>query len=401
MGYGLLAAAGGLCRNNRTISVGHTSELMYSLQDSQDPAVPDSGPWLRSGLLPESPSPSDLQRMFFVLGAGTGLRGRAGHASLRQASASAPVLRVKANSTGKPGAPAVAQGCLTQLVSMWVRSLALLSLDPLLLWLWCRSAAAAPICPLARDLPYAQGAAQTNKPRQTQSQGGGDVPLPPRGHSKGRDMSRAAGKPSAQPEILSTTLVNFPSVISKSHPYSLNYGPREARRRKNSVMLQPSYHRSGRTDRAAEAQGDSAAGALGPARQFSIQTADPVLCSWVPGPISPDPRLAGCERMGCTHTHVCMHTADCVALWKDNASPSLSRLATVITAASLSALTLSSGRCLSSYTGRHGGGRLSIDYFPQRGHCPNLSLLCAVISGSSPLCHLIRMGQARDAVKSN
>ena len=56
---------------------------------------------------------------------------------------------------------------------------------------------------------------------------------------------------------------------------SLNYGPKEARRGNNCVMLlQPSYHRSGGTDRAAEAQGDSAAGALGPERQFSIQTAD-------------------------------------------------------------------------------------------------------------------------------
>lgn len=40
------------------------------------------------------------------------------------------------------------------------------------------------------------------------------------------------------------------------------------------MLLLPSYHRSGGTDGAAEAQGDSAAGVLGPERQFSIQTAD-------------------------------------------------------------------------------------------------------------------------------
>ena len=32
------------------------------------------------------------------------------------------------------------------------------SSDPALLWLWCRLAAAAPIGPLAWDLPYAAGA---------------------------------------------------------------------------------------------------------------------------------------------------------------------------------------------------------------------------------------------------
>ena len=32
-------------------------------------------------------------------------------------------------------------------------------LDPTLVWLWCRSAAVAPIRPLARELPYAMGAA--------------------------------------------------------------------------------------------------------------------------------------------------------------------------------------------------------------------------------------------------
>ena len=33
------------------------------------------------------------------------------------------------------------------------------SSDPALLWLWCRLAAAAPIQPLAREPPYAAGAA--------------------------------------------------------------------------------------------------------------------------------------------------------------------------------------------------------------------------------------------------
>ena len=40
--------------------------------------------------------------------------------------------------------------------------------DPALLWLWCRSAAATPIQPQARELPYASGASlkikiETNK----------------------------------------------------------------------------------------------------------------------------------------------------------------------------------------------------------------------------------------------
>ena len=37
-------------------------------------------------------------------------------------------------------------------LSQWVR-------DPVVLWLWCRPAAAAPILPLAWELPYASGAA--------------------------------------------------------------------------------------------------------------------------------------------------------------------------------------------------------------------------------------------------
>ena len=35
--------------------------------------------------------------------------------------------------------------------------------DPALLWLWRRPAAAAPIQPLARELPYAEGAALKRK----------------------------------------------------------------------------------------------------------------------------------------------------------------------------------------------------------------------------------------------
>ena len=35
--------------------------------------------------------------------------------------------------------------------------------DPELLWLWCRLAAAAPIRPLAWDLPYAMGMALKSK----------------------------------------------------------------------------------------------------------------------------------------------------------------------------------------------------------------------------------------------
>ena len=37
------------------------------------------------------------------------------------------------------------------------------SLDPVLLWLWCRLAAAAPIRPLAWELPYVMGVALKNK----------------------------------------------------------------------------------------------------------------------------------------------------------------------------------------------------------------------------------------------
>ena len=40
-------------------------------------------------------------------------------------------------------------------------------LDPEWLWLWCRPAAAAPIQPLASELPYAVGAGQKRKERKT------------------------------------------------------------------------------------------------------------------------------------------------------------------------------------------------------------------------------------------
>ena len=38
--------------------------------------------------------------------------------------------------------------------------------DPMLLWLWCRLAAAAPIQPLAWELPYAAGAAVKKKKKK-------------------------------------------------------------------------------------------------------------------------------------------------------------------------------------------------------------------------------------------
>ena len=40
------------------------------------------------------------------------------------------------------------------------------SLDPALLWLWCRLAPAAPIQPLAWELPYAMGVAIKTKPKK-------------------------------------------------------------------------------------------------------------------------------------------------------------------------------------------------------------------------------------------
>ena len=46
------------------------------------------------------------------------------------------------------------------------------SLDPKLLWLWCRLSAAGPIQPLAWELPYAVGAAlkiKKGKKKKTQS----------------------------------------------------------------------------------------------------------------------------------------------------------------------------------------------------------------------------------------
>lgn len=108
--------------------------------------------------------------------------------------------------------------------------------------------------------------------------------------SKGQLEVKVGGSPPALPEAMTKagmcaaprgseapsprshlTLVNFTGVILNSHPFPLNYGPREARRGKNSAMLlQPSYHRSEGTDGAAEAQGDSAAGALWPEKQFSV-----------------------------------------------------------------------------------------------------------------------------------
>ena len=42
-------------------------------------------------------------------------------------------------------------------------------LDPMLLWLWCRLVATAPIEPLAWELPYAEGVA-LKRPKQTNEQ---------------------------------------------------------------------------------------------------------------------------------------------------------------------------------------------------------------------------------------
>jgi len=42
-------------------------------------------------------------------------------------------------------------------------------LDPVLLWLWGRRAAAAPIQPLAQEIPYAPGAAIKRKGKKTQN----------------------------------------------------------------------------------------------------------------------------------------------------------------------------------------------------------------------------------------
>ena len=39
--------------------------------------------------------------------------------------------------------------------------------DPTLLWLWCRLAAAAPVQPLAWELPYATGAALKSRKNPT------------------------------------------------------------------------------------------------------------------------------------------------------------------------------------------------------------------------------------------
>ena len=50
-----------------------------------------------------------------------------------------------------------------------------LSLDSVLLWLWCRMAAAAPIGPLAWELPYATGAALKREKKKKE-----DIPVPPR-----------------------------------------------------------------------------------------------------------------------------------------------------------------------------------------------------------------------------
>ena len=44
-------------------------------------------------------------------------------------------------------------------------------LDPVLLWLWLGPAAAAAICPLAWELPYAVGAALKSKSKKKKKKG--------------------------------------------------------------------------------------------------------------------------------------------------------------------------------------------------------------------------------------
>ena len=70
------------------------------------------------------------------------------------------------------GAQLVSMRMWVQSLAQWVKDLVLsqtarvgyrCSSDLVLLWLWCRLAAAAPIRPLAWELPYAVGAALKKK----------------------------------------------------------------------------------------------------------------------------------------------------------------------------------------------------------------------------------------------
>lgn len=59
--YGFFMAVVELYRDNHTVSVGYTSQLIYSLWVSGRPAERDSGLWLESGLLHGFPSSPDQQ----------------------------------------------------------------------------------------------------------------------------------------------------------------------------------------------------------------------------------------------------------------------------------------------------------------------------------------------------
>lgn len=102
------------------------------------------------------------------------------------------------------------------------------------------------------------------------------------------------------------------------------------------------------------------------------------------------------------HTHACTRMVLCRCGLRLQLSSKPVLIGIVIQAANLLALSPSSGHCLSSYTVRRVGGRLSTDCFPQRGRVLTSSFSVRHQLLSSLLCHLIRTEQAReDAVKSN
>ena len=57
-------------------------------------------------------------------------------------------------------------------------------LDPVLLWLWCRLAVAAPIQPPAWEFPYAIGMALKKKPKLSPCEGKGQQGEPGKGESR-------------------------------------------------------------------------------------------------------------------------------------------------------------------------------------------------------------------------
>ena len=72
------------------------------------------------------------------------------------------------------------------------------SLDPPLLWLWCRPAAVAPILPLAWELPYAAGAALKRKKRRRRRRS--------RGRGRGRGRRRERKKEKRKKKVLLTIM---------------------------------------------------------------------------------------------------------------------------------------------------------------------------------------------------